>query len=278
MDKHIRNLLVLKEFFKATLGNNYPLEIVYLIIKASFKPIKIFTGSKCTVISGEKLFIYGRRSDSLRDKINKYISSELEMICFGKYFSIILTTDGKIYSFGINRKGQLGLGDIDDRVIPTESKLNSIKTIYCGKLHTIALTQSSEIYSWGCNDYGQLGLGTNYGVSSPTKILLQNVDFIMCALSGNHSGAICNNGELYMWGCNESGQLGLGDLNSHDMPQKVDLESTIISGSCGKFHTIVLTKNYDVYGCGSNLYGSRVVPPGNNLECFPLGNTIGIRK
>ncbi|CAC5371355.1 ALS2 [Mytilus coruscus] len=70
--------------------------------------------------------------------------------------SVIIDTE--VWSWGKNSKGQLGLGDMGDRLNPTIVKAMSNKRITklcCGTSHTMALTANSQVYSWGNNASGQ---------------------------------------------------------------------------------------------------------------------------
>src|SRR5208337_5593158 len=101
---------------------------------------------------------------------------------------------------------------------------------------------TNEIYVWGSNYYGQLGLGHNQNQDSPQKLNLpvgeekvRNAPFsnlagksgafsspvkkIICG--GLHSIAITANNEVYVWGSNQSGQLGLGH-NQDQMKKKCE--------------------------------------------------------
>lgn len=59
--------------------------------------------------------------------------------------------------------------------------------------------------------------------------------------------------ELFTWGDNKKGQLGLGTKNKIVLkPQKVELDQTIIKVKCGYKNTIILTKDFNAYVCGDN--------------------------
>ncbi len=82
-----------------------------------------------------------------------------------------MTTDGKLYSWGRNDQGQLGLGYDPNGNLPEKINLTNILSISCGCHHTIAATTDGKFYSWGKNDEGQLGLGDNNDRDLPEKII-----------------------------------------------------------------------------------------------------------
>src|ERR1044071_7463701 len=61
----------------------------------------------------------------------------------------------KIYIWGKNSLGQLGLGTIENHDKPQKLKLTfNVKSIQCGQNHTIALSSTGNIWSWGANYSG----------------------------------------------------------------------------------------------------------------------------
>ena len=91
-------------------------------------------------------------------------------------------------------------------------------------------------------------------ITIPQKVKLEDVDFVACG----HSYVICktNYDEIYVWGSNYSGQLGIGNTVVHFVPFKsVNWPSDIVDIKCGTNHTLVLTANQDVYSCGDFHYG-----------------------
>lgn len=83
-----------------------------------------------------------------------------------------------------------------------------------------------KVYSWGQNDHGQLGLNLESKAteSSLPRIVthLQDVNIQSIACGSNHVLGLNEFGELYSWGCNLAGQLGLGstEAKSKRYPQK----------------------------------------------------------
>ena len=85
-------------------------------------------------------------------------------------------TTGNIFSWGDNRRGQLGINS-DSRSItfPFQMKKfnsneNRIVKIACGFEHVIALSANGTLYVWGSSDCGVLGFETNTDVKEPMKM------------------------------------------------------------------------------------------------------------
>ncbi len=152
-------------------------------------------------------------------------------------------------------------------IIMIYSKLINM-SISCGHRHTMLINQS-ELYGWGLNDDGQLGLGmSKYDHPNlPKKINLNNVVFVSCGAC--HTMAVTILGELYAWGSNLLGQLGLGARDNiyRNIPHKVNL-CNVIEVNCGDFHTMAITTSNELYAWGSTYNGKL------GLGELVLGNDI----
>ncbi|XP_052705241.1 RCC1 domain-containing protein 1-like isoform X1 [Crassostrea angulata] len=85
-----------------------------------------------------------------------------------------------------------------------------VSEISCGKEHALILTNSGDVYSCGGGSRGQLGLGHVETREQPCLVEdLTGVRMKCVGAGGWHSMAISELGDLYVWGWNESGQLGL---------------------------------------------------------------------
>jgi alpha-tubulin suppressor-like RCC1 family protein len=132
----------------------------------------------------------------------------------GQYHSLGLTTEGKVYAWGLNESGQLGNGmrdDADDEeqlwedVSPQRVPLSHVISISCGGFHSLALTREGKLYAWGLNDSGQLGIGKT---SDDTKTLTPHVialEHVAMSCGELHSMALTRDGKVYAWGNNDEG-------------------------------------------------------------------------
>lgn len=87
---------------------------------------------------------------------------------------LALTEGGKVYSWGINTKGQLGLGDIKSRQQPTEMELangHAISKVYASDNSSACITESGALYTWGSGKHQRLMLDPSVSmVTTPTVV------------------------------------------------------------------------------------------------------------
>ena len=83
----------------------------------------------------------------------------IKLVC-GAGHSLVLTQAHKLFSWGCNVLGQLGLGDTKNRNVPTEItsiKDRTIVDIASGAGHCMALDSYGVLYSWGASADFQTG-------------------------------------------------------------------------------------------------------------------------
>lgn len=176
--------------------------------------------------------------------------------------SFALTDKGEVYAWGMNDRGELGIGHANDVKTPTKVKLDKkIKQIVPG-VFTLALTEDGDVYTWGVTDFGD-DLGNNLTfTSTPVKFDLPEKIVRICRTGG--ALAISESGSLYSWGGNYYGERGdgtrgdttrIGSFNPHkvDLPKKVT-DCSHTTSSAGT-HVMALLEDGSVYAWGSNLFG-----------------------
>jgi alpha-tubulin suppressor-like RCC1 family protein len=161
----------------------------------------------------------------------------------------LLTTENQVFVWGRNDDGQLGLGHWNDELSPKLLQFPSplkVTKIGCG-----GFISAAALWMWGDNNVGQLGLGDTHKRPSPTKVSLYQIPEPIATLIGarEHTMALTTSGNLYVWGGNSRGELGLGDLAERHVPTLHPMKD-IAQISCNLYNTRALTKSGDLYEWG----------------------------
>ncbi|XP_077059797.1 retinitis pigmentosa GTPase regulator b isoform X2 [Siphateles boraxobius] len=167
-------------------------------------------------------------------------------ISCGDEHTALVTENGKLFMFGSNNWGQLGLGTKTTVNKPTcvkALKSESVKLAACGRTHSLVYTSRGNLYASGGNNEGQLGLG-----DCDDRTSFHLVDFFskhgpikMLAAGSNTSAVLTQDGRLYMWGDNSEGQIGLGKGSNALTPQEVSVGKRVSWVSCGYYHSAFVT-------------------------------------
>ncbi|MFC5404396.1 fibronectin type III domain-containing protein [Cohnella soli] len=179
----------------------------------------------------------------------------LQVITNSSSFSSFLIQDGRVWAWGYNSSGQLGLGDMTARTTPTlVPGLTGVKQLVAGQLHTLALMEDGTVKAWGRNDNGQLGLGDMINRTTPTLVPgLTRVKQLVAG--GSHMLALMEDGTVKAWGNNASGQLGLGDMTPRTAPILVPGLFGVKQLVAGYSHTSALLDDGTVKAWGTNANG-----------------------
>lgn len=144
-----------------------------------------------------------------------------ESVSTGGFFSLAKKSDGTLWSWGANDKGQLGDGTNTNKKKPTQiGTANYWKSIVAGISFSLAIKNDGTLWAWGANTNGQLGNGTNKDSNLPTQIGT-DADWKSIAGGNEFTIAIKTNGTLWAWGRNNSGQLGDGTNINKNVPVQI---------------------------------------------------------
>jgi uncharacterized protein YjdB len=194
----------------------------------------------------------------------------------GTGFTLYLLSDGSVRGCGADDVSQLGDGDsVSYKTTPVNPGLTSIKQVAAGFDTGYALSTTGVVYSWGSNHFGQTGHGTISPVNGPpdpfpTPITtLTGHTITAISAGGLFAMALEDNGAVWTWGSNGSGQLGRvlgGGATASGTPAVIPTPwatETVASIAAGHGtgtnfagdHAAVATDAGNVYLWGENEYG-----------------------
>ena len=167
--------------------------------------------------------------------------------------TLAVSEENDVFAWGSSEYGQLAcISDSTQVLFPTHmpfTKQKKITQVAVGGTICMLLNEDGEVWVWG---YGILGKGpglqnsawpslippTLFGFSELNKDVY--VTKINCGLGS--LAAITNNGELYTWGKNRSGCLGIGCYRDQYFPWKVIIGHEVTNVKMGVDHMVVLSK------------------------------------
>eukprot|EP01080_Neovahlkampfia_damariscottae_P001527 gene1527-12653_t len=208
-----------------------------------------------------KIYVFGENSADLgatceydKPKIFKF-DKKIKKLCIGSNHGVILTESNNVYIWHFNWDQIDFLKFKTPKMMDVNGK--TVVDIECGSNHTIAVTgnfkndsskhkENNEMILWNLDMKPQI-----FGFFED-KIIKQ------IACGSQHNLVLTDNDEIYVWGNNASGQLGLSHLNNIFTPTLLKYSfghSKIMKIFCGGDHSMVLTESFEVYGWGYNLFG-----------------------
>uniref|UniRef100_A0A8C5PTZ4 HECT and RLD domain containing E3 ubiquitin protein ligase 4 n=1 Tax=Leptobrachium leishanense TaxID=445787 RepID=A0A8C5PTZ4_9ANUR len=202
----------------------------------------------------EEIVIEPRKCDFFQNK-------NVRDVGCGSRHTVFVLDDGTVYSCGCNDLGQLG----HDRGRKKPEQVGAldaqnIVAVSCGEAHTLALNDKGQVFSWGLATDGQIGLsGVEEYIRVPRNIKsLSEVQIVQVACGHHHSLALSKESEVYAWGQNRYGQLGLGhELKNEVSPKPIKSLSGIPFSqvAVGGAHSFALTMSGAIFGWGRNKFG-----------------------
>lgn len=194
-------------------------------------------------------------------------------------FSIALSEDGNVYTWGFNSYGQLGNGTTYSTSSPAKINIPGYfgaVSVAAGATHSVALISDGTVTCWGSNKYGQLGLGTDFSPGSLNPEYVTQPSYVYyetfwadgtLGSSGVFSGAkaitagqyfsvaLKKDGTVWAWGDNQYGQLGDGTRTNRKSPVQVLGLSDVKAISAKGNHVVALKNDGTVWTWGLNRNG-----------------------
>ncbi|XP_058218305.1 ultraviolet-B receptor UVR8 isoform X2 [Rhododendron vialii] len=187
----------------------------------------------------------------------------IAQIAAGPSYSLVITDDGTIHSFGSGANFCLGHGlqrnELQPRPIQSFIRQDiHIVRVSAGDEHVVALDSSGFVYTWGKGYCGALGHGDEVDKTTPELLysLRSHVAVQVCA-SKRKTFVLVDDGSVYGFGWMAFGSLGFTDRGASDKITKPRILDSlrpyhISQVSTGLYHTVVVTNRGQIFGFGDN--------------------------
>ncbi len=154
--------------------------------------------------------------------------ARITRISAGALFSVALADDGRMFAWGWGASGRLGNGGSGDSSTPVLVSRGAIPTgvkildVSAGSDQVVALGDDGKAYAWGYGLDGQLGNGVSASASVPVAVAMPaGVTFVQVAAGADFTLAVGSDKQVYAWGANGYGQLGLDDTAPRSVPTAI---------------------------------------------------------
>ncbi len=177
------------------------------------------------------------------------------MVAAGDSHSVLLNSDGTLWTWGFNGDGELGDGATADRGVPAKiGSSSNWSVVGAGHWHSAGIQSDASLWTWGWNFYGQLGNGTAADSLSPLRIG-SSASWARVSGGDSHTLALRTDGTLWSWGFNGDGELGNGTNTDGASPSAVSGGGTWSGASAGGFHSSAVRTDGSLWAWGWNFYG-----------------------
>jgi alpha-tubulin suppressor-like RCC1 family protein len=206
--------------------------------------------------------------------------------------SAAIKNDGTLWTWGVNRYGQLGLNSRSNYSNASPNQVGALTNWSDVDMswHTVAVKTDGTLWAWGVNYAGQLGTNNLSYRSSPVQIGA-DTNWSKISVSPVFTLAIKIDGTLWAWGQNSSGQLGLGNQISKSSPTQVGTLTnwSSISGTKSTNSFALAIKNDGTlwawgyggtgqlgFGNSSNYFSPKQVGSGTNWVTADAGHVFSV--
>jgi len=220
---------------------------------------------------------HGDRRPQPRPRHVQGFDGHAVQVACGHDHSLVVSSDGEVFSFGRGNLGQLGQGQMGMRAVParvclppppsqsvstqSSSTVSAERVVHVagGLFHSLAVTDAGDLFSWGSGTNGRLGHGDTIMQLRPRRVAaLQSPRIVHASAGCGHSLAVSDKGELFSWGQGHNGRLGHGNQETKMSPALVQglLGHVIVRAFAGWEHSVALTREGVLYAFGAGDHGA----------------------
>jgi alpha-tubulin suppressor-like RCC1 family protein len=200
----------------------------------------------------------------------------------GGHFSCALRSDGAVFCWGINHRGQLGDGTQVPSSVPVEVSSHVFDQLFVGDVNACGLTSVGEAWCWGDNSLSQLGAGvSNIDFSREPVPVAGDHRFTQLSIGLRTTCGVAMDGLTYCWGSNQLGLLGNGTTGGEsEVPVAVSNSGSLnfVTVTVGFLHACALDSAGATYCWGSTtLFGNGATGPVITIPTPAAGGAVFAR-
>ena len=172
------------------------------------------------------------------------VTCPVRQITRGDGHFVALKDDGTVWAWGGNACGALGNASNKDQKFPIGVFLPyDVIAVAAGDGFGVALRRDGSVWTWGRNDYGQLG--DEYCSESSRWVPSRNSISRVTAIDAgrHHALALKDDGTVWAWGGNASGQLGNARTDQSARPVMAVRLEGVIAIAAGHEHSLALRQD-----------------------------------
>lgn len=251
----------------ALLGDGTLIRMTYGQVAGDWREVELGNNHALALANDGSLWGWGSNmySQILPSGLSSYSTPALiddsrqwQGIAVTDYGSLAWDINGELFSWGFSMRGALGQGGLSWITVPTRVGTATWRSLDVGAEFVVGIQGDGSLWSWGQNhSSGNLGYSV-MGLSQNTPRLVDTGNWRLVSAGARHATGIQENGSLFTWGNNFSGQLGLGDSTSRIIPTQVAGVWTDVAAGDG--YTLGIQSSGAVFAWGSNLHGAMTAP------------------
>jgi alpha-tubulin suppressor-like RCC1 family protein len=178
-------------------------------------------------------------------------------IAAGQDFSAALRSDGTVWTWGGNGRGDLGDNSGTRQTLPVRVTTlpTNIVAIAAGDLHMLALDATGTVWAWGQNSRGEIGDGSSAFTRDLPVVLSSLANITSIGAGAEHSLARQVGGAVFAWGKNSDGQIGDSTQIDRNVPIRVAQLAASVAAAGGSAFSIALKADGTLSAWGYNFFG-----------------------
>ncbi|MEZ5443676.1 MAG: hypothetical protein R3F15_19605 [Lysobacterales bacterium] len=195
---------------------------------------QIAVSDRRCVLDADGVWCWGLVSDTVPDGPStpervRGIPDEVQMVAFGRSQSCAVTSASGLWCWGSNELDATQVSGLPD----------VLSTVALGGYHGCTLVDT-QVWCWGSNTYGQVGNGATGSQAAPAPVSGLPETILAVAAGFEHSCAIDGQGDIWCWGNNDYGQLGMVSTGSEQY-ETAPVRVAGLGGSASSLHLGVLS-------------------------------------